>query len=175
APAATTPITGPATTATADPTVPPAPPAAADGGVDGPLMFAAQLGADEARMAALIVATLDLQGECLLAVGDGAQYPILWEHGTRWDPDAGAVVTPSGTRVRLLDTFEAGGGYVSELGEFASDPAVLERASHCAELAGTGEFAVVQSEPTVTGSSNPHSCFADVPADDALRRIVDAM
>jgi hypothetical protein len=184
APRATAPLVAPATTQA------PAPPTSAlatlttvpidaDGGVAGPVMFASPIEPDAPRMAALIVGILTMQGECLF-VEDGHQmYPVLWEHGTRWDREAGAVIAPDGTTIRLLDAFEAGGGYLSrdQLAGFAPAAAVDARAAECVALGGVDEIAVVQTAPTVTSSAStePGPCAAGLPADVAVAQFVDAL
>lgn len=168
----TAPVTTTAEAAMPGGTAPPLP-TAPEGGVDGPVMFAGP--GDGDRMDAVVAGTLDLEGECLLVVSADARYPILWPYGTRWDADAGAVETPGGTRIRLLDTFAAGGGFAADVGAVAGDPAVLDRAAHCREVAGATDVAIVQGEPSVTVTDTPQACFPGMSPDEAFDPIVETM
>jgi hypothetical protein len=155
------------------------PPSAATGGLDGPVMFGREWGPDEANMDALMTGALDLQGDCLFLHANDHRALILWQYGTGWDAASGAVVTPDGTQIRLLDTFEAGGGFagVDQLGIFASSPEVSSRAAECAELVGTAEVAVVQDPPTVADSAvgEPRACYSGVPIDQVAAQFVDTL
>lgn len=106
------------------------------GGVDGPVMFVAgppTEGGDDAA----IEGPLTRDGDCLF-VGDdapGSRYAVLWPFGTSWDDQSEEVVLFDGTRIALGATLSAGGGfpYADDLGRFADDDDLIERADACAE------------------------------------------
>lgn len=115
------------------------------GGLDGPVMYAARSDVDEA-MAAQILGTLELDGDCLYTAFEGNRYPVLWPYGTTWDDDASSVVLPDGTTIELGGEVDGGGGYLyaDTIGGFTDDASVLERAEQCAEEPYF-EIAVMQS------------------------------
>lgn len=105
------------------------------GGLDGPVMYAAQVEEEQAQMAAEIIGTLEVDGDCLYTAFDGNRYPVLWPYGTTWDENTSSVVLPDGTEFAIGGDVYGGGGYLypDTIGELTSDEGVLERAGQCAE------------------------------------------
>lgn len=112
------------------------------GGVDGPVMYAERIEPGGDQMAAEIVGTLELDGECLHATSGGVRYPVLWPFGTTWDAETEAVVLPDGVRFAVGDEVHGGGGYLHR--GLAAAPAVTDRIETCAEEPYF-EVAVLQS------------------------------
>ncbi|MCB0968575.1 MAG: META domain-containing protein [Ilumatobacter sp.] len=131
-------------TTTPDPVEPTAAGHSLGGGVDGPVMYAARRDGGDV-MAAEIIGTLELDGECLYTVFDGIRYPVLWPYGTTWNAEAKSVVLPDGSTLAMGDEVYGGGGYLyaDTIGGFTSDDAI-ERAALCAEDP-YGEIAVLQT------------------------------
>jgi len=108
---------------------------ARSGGLDGPVMYAAQVEGEQAQMAAEIIGTLELDGDCLYTAFEGNRYPVLWPYGTTWAEDTSSVVLPDGTEFAIDGDVYGGGGYLyaDTIGELTNDEGVLERAAQCAE------------------------------------------
>lgn len=104
------------------------------GGMDGPVMYAARRDAGD-YMAAEIIGTLELDGDCLYTTFEGNRYPVLWPYGTTWDDDSSSVVLPDGTTIALGGEVYGGGGYLyaDTIGGYTGNETVLERAEQCAE------------------------------------------
>ncbi len=118
---------------------------ARSGGLDGPVMYAARVEGGQAQMAAEIIGTLEVDGDCLYTAFEGNRYPVLWPYGTRWVEDTSSIVLPDGTEFVIGGEVYGGGGYLypDTIGELTSDEGVLERAEQCAE-APSFEIAVLQ-------------------------------
>lgn len=106
------------------------------GGVDGPVMFVSGP-PTEGGDGAAIEGTLTRDGDCLF-VGDevpGSRFAVLWPFGTSWDDQSDEVVLLDGTRIPIGATLFAGGGFPSadDVGRFADDIDLIERAEACAE------------------------------------------
>lgn len=116
------------------------------GGLDGPVMYAARSDGEQDQMAAEIIGTLELDGDCLYTAFEGNRYPVLWPYGTTWDEDSSSVVLPDGTELTIGGEVYGGGGYLypDTIGGLTSDESVLERAELCAEEPYS-EIAVLQS------------------------------
>lgn len=105
------------------------------GGLDGPVMYAAQVEGEQMQMAAEIIGTLELDGDFLYTALEGNRYPVLWPYGTTWDEVTSSVVLPDGTEFAIGGEVDGGGGYLhpDTIGELTSDEGVLERAEQCAQ------------------------------------------
>ncbi len=116
-----------------------------DGGLDGPVMYAARRDAGDV-MEAAIIGTLELDGDCLYTSFEGNRYPVLFPYGTTWNEDSSSVVLPDGSTIALGGDLDGGGGYLSSntLAGFTDNQDVLERARVCAE-GPYYEVAVLQS------------------------------
>lgn len=107
-------------------------------------------------MAAQMIGAVELHDGCIAfsnpeSDGDPPP-PIVWPHGTTWDPsDGGAVVLPDGQLVRPGSRIESGGGYTS-LGAFSDRPEVYERLEACLAPSGSRSVAVLGWEFTVDDS-----------------------
>lgn len=117
-----------------------------DGGVDGPVMYAARVDGMQDQMAAEIIGTLELDGDCLYTAFEGNRYPVLWPYGTTWDEDTSSVVLADGSVLALGDELSGGGGYLypDTIGGLTSSSSVLARAEQCGEEPYF-EIAVLQS------------------------------
>lgn len=104
-------------------------------GVDGPLMYAAARSDRDDAMAALIIGTLELDGDCLYTTFDGNRYPVLWPHGTTWDETTSSVVLANGTSLALGTELDGGGGYmnIDVFSDVVDNNDVVELARRCAE------------------------------------------
>lgn len=104
-------------------------------GVDGPLMYAAARSYRDDAMAALIIGTLELDGDCLYTTFDGNRYPVLWPHGTTWDETTSSVVLANGTSLALGTELDGGGGYmnIDVFSDVVDNDDVVELARRCAE------------------------------------------
>ena len=114
------------------------------GGVDGPLMYAAARSDTEDAMAAMIIGTLELDGECLYTTFDGNRYPVLWPHGTTWDENNSSVVLANGTSLALGTELDGGGGYmnIDVFSDVVDNDSAVSLARRCAE-APSFEIAVM--------------------------------
>ena len=70
--------------------------------------------------AALIEGPLTMSEGCLMV----GEYPVVWPHGTTWDPDQRAVLLSDGRVIALGDRVSGGGGYphLAELETKYADP-----------------------------------------------------
>ena len=98
-------------------------------------MYGARQDAGADQMSALIIGTLDLDGDCLYTTSEGIRYPVLFPYGTSWDATSSTVVLPDGSAIEVGGEVYGGGGYVqpNTIDLFANNTAVLERAKRCAE------------------------------------------
>ena len=121
--------------------------AACSGGVDGPVVDADRgSGGEDAE----VFGTLVIEGDCLyLAWTDPkTRYPVIWPHGTEWDPDGPAVVLPDGTAVHQGDEVYGGGGYHSSTVDRYTSQAGADLLSSCVDNE-YGEIAVFNSSGRV--------------------------
>lgn len=80
------------------------------GGLDGPVVEGNRTsGAQDAEVFGEVV----VEGECiyLLQTEVDTRYPVIWPHGTEWNPDQSAVVLPDGTLVSEGIEVYGDGGY----------------------------------------------------------------
>jgi hypothetical protein len=122
---------------------------ATTGGVDGPVVYAAESFDVEDG---LRTGTVELAGQCLL-LGGAADYGpgrpvIVWQFGTSWNDDESEVHLPDLSAVAVGSTIAAGGGFhgADQLDDFLSNPEALERIADCVEYDGTDNVFVIQQE-----------------------------
>ena len=83
------------------------------GGVNGPVIEGNRRSSGED---AGIFGVLEIDGDCLYLSQAGAdwRHPVIWPHGTKWDPRESAVVLPGRTLVHEGDEISGGGGFHTE-------------------------------------------------------------
>ena len=128
------------------PPEPPPPPPIFDrkGGVDGPVIFAAdtdRAGAGTAEIGGELV----LEGDCLYVSSDRGRFPVLWPWGTFWQPDSATIRLWNGEVTLIGGRMVAGGAYVDpdDLDQLTS-PAAAALGTQCAD-GESGEVAHVQT------------------------------
>ncbi|MFP5578871.1 MAG: hypothetical protein ACLGIZ_11655 [Acidimicrobiia bacterium] len=127
---------------------------AASGGVSGPVMYWRRDDGWEYEESG-IEGVLEHDDGCLYLRSSAEptlRHQVLWQFGTRWLPDLGAVVLPDGTVVLVGDEISGGGGfrYPDRLEYFTTDAAVRAQVARCASFA-EGEVGVLQGPaPSVT-------------------------
>jgi hypothetical protein len=98
--------------------------AACSGGVHGPVVEANRgSGGDGAEVFGVLV----VEGSCsyLVWTEPETRYPVIWPHGTDWNPEVSAVVLPDGRLVYEGDEVYGGGGYhTSDFGRFTNQQGV---------------------------------------------------
>ena len=102
------------------------------GGVDGPVMYARRVDGEQDSMAAKIIGTLELDGDCLYLSDNGSRFLVLWEYGATWDESTSSVVRADGTPLPVGSELDAGGGYVS-IDDLISNDVVVQLARQCAK------------------------------------------
>lgn len=120
----------------------------ADGGLDGPVVYAAPSGTDSET--ALGIGVVDLVDGCLLLVDDSDssfQSTLLWAAETRWDAVANEVVLPDGNRVPIGTTISAGGGYhpAGGVSRFVADQEAVAEVVRCAVAGDPDGVFVIQA------------------------------
>ena len=120
----------------------------AAGGVDGPVVYAAP-SASGIGEEALAIGIVQLVDGCLLlgdSIDASLRSTVVWAAGTRWDPVAGEVILPEGTRVPIGAEIAAGGGYHPAGGifRFLTDPDALSTVARCAAEGDSDGVFVVQ-------------------------------
>ena len=89
------------------------------GGVDGPVIEGNWRGGGET---AEVLGSVVIEGDCIFLRQPeiDTRYPVVWPHGTSWNPSESAIKLPDGTLVYEGDQVYGGGGYHHEasLAEF---------------------------------------------------------
>jgi len=102
------------------------------GGVDGPVIYAAEPVDDIAEDAGS-TGELRLVDGCLVQGDDPPYSVVLWRYGTAWQARPPAVVLDDGTRIEIGDSVGLGGGFHSDLGFWVQDVAALAALERCQE------------------------------------------
>lgn len=118
------------------------------GGVDGPVVEGNRTsGGQDAEVFGEVV----IEGECIYLYQSevDTRYPVIWPHGTRWDPDQSVVVLPGRTLAGDGDEVYGGGGYhqVDALSDATTEEGVA-RVTACVDNE-FGEVAVFNSSAEI--------------------------
>lgn len=121
-------------------------PAAGQGGVDGPVIYAApSLLAEEALGSGIV----ELVDECLVLAFEeepNDRFLIVWKFSTTWDESNSEVVLPDGNRVAPGDAVELGGGYhtIGRASSYVKSVEAESALAACAASTGITEVFIVQ-------------------------------
>jgi hypothetical protein len=123
------------------------------GSVDGPVLVSPASKTNDGMGAEVRgEVSLDTVTGCMRLEYEGAEYPVVWPHGTAWQPAKSAVVLASGEVVPIGTPVHGGGGYLyRDNVERMAGSEVADAATACA--GPTGEIALFNLGSVVTVGS----------------------
>lgn len=111
--------------------------AAGSGGLDGPVVHTAS-SEGEGADGAVIEGTLVRDGDCLYVTADhpggdptAARYPVMWPHGTWWEPVLETVFVSHRLPVAVGEVLRAGGGFISDTSTLDLPAPALDHLTAC--------------------------------------------
>jgi len=117
------------------------------GSVDGPVI---EGNVTSGGNDTLVVGTVIMEGDCIYLHDPQieSRYPVVWPHGTSWNPAELAIILPDGTLVHDGDEVSGGGGYHTHNLHTYTVPEGVALALSCVDNE-YGEIAVFNSDSEI--------------------------
>ena len=120
---------------------------ACSGSVDGPVI---EGNVTDGGLDAEVFGIVIIEGDCIYLYDPQieSRYPVVWPHGTLWNPAESAIKLPDGTPVHDGDEVYGGGGYHTENLDTYIVSEGVARALSCVDNE-YGEIAVFNSDSEI--------------------------
>jgi len=120
---------------------------ACSGSVDGPVIEGNVTGGGDD---ALVFGIVTIEGDCIYLHNPqiDSRYPVVWPHGTSWNPAESAIKLPDGTNVHDGYEVSGGGGYHTQNLDTYTVPEGIALALNCVDNK-YGEIAVFNSDSDI--------------------------